>query len=370
MSKLLGANELSPTPFPFTTHLPLSWYFDPAIYQRELEVLFKNGPGYVGHELMTPHENDFRTLETRDSAWSLVNTGAGVEMVSNVCRHRQALMLGGSGNLPGGNIVCPLHRWTYNKQGTLLGAPHFAEQPCLNLPKKPLKKWNGMLFDGPRDIAADLSRLGCAADLSFDGYVLHKVEVAEYRFNWKTFIEVYLEDYHVQPFHPGLGQFVDCEQLQWEYGDWHSVQTVGIHKDLAQPGTAVYKKWHESVLGFRGGEVPKQGAIWLTYYPNLMVEWYPHVLVISTIVPRGPERCSNVVEFYYPEEIALFEPEFVASEQAAYAETAVEDNEICQRMHDGRKRLWQEGREEHGPYQSPMEDGMVHFHEFMRRELA
>ena len=27
---------------------------------------------------------------------------------------------------------------------------------------------------------------------------------------------------------------------------------------------------------------PKYGAIWLTYYPNLMVEWYPHVLVVST----------------------------------------------------------------------------------------
>jgi hypothetical protein len=32
--------------------------------------------------------------------------------------------------------------------------------------------------------------------------------------------------------------------------------------------------------------------------------------------------------------------------------------------------LWNEGREEQGPYQTPYEDGMVHFHEFMRRELA
>ena len=51
-------------------------------------------------------------------------------------------------------------------------------------------------------------------------------------------------------------------------------------------------------LNFRGGEAPKHGDL-PTYYPNIMVEWYPHVLVISTI-PRGPEKCSNVVEFYYP----------------------------------------------------------------------
>jgi phenylpropionate dioxygenase-like ring-hydroxylating dioxygenase large terminal subunit len=370
MSKLLGAHELSPPPFSLNTQLPLSWYFDPAIHQRELDTLFKNGPGYVGHERMVPATHDYRALELKDGAWSLVNNGRTIEMVSNVCRHRQAVMLDGAGKLPAGNIVCPLHRWTYDANGVLLGAPHFAEQPCLHLPRRPLQKWNGMLFDGPRDIAADFARLGCAHDLSFEGFVLNKVEVTEYAFNWKTFIEVYLEDYHVVPFHPGLGQFVDCDQLQWEFGDWYSVQTVGVHRELSRPGSAVYKKWHESVLGFRGGAVPKHGAIWLTYYPNLMVEWYPHVLVISTLIPRGPERCTNVVEFYYPEEIALFEPEFVANEQAAYQETALEDEEICRRMHQGRKLLWQEGREEHGPYQSPMEDGMVHFHEFVRRELA
>ena len=94
------------------------------------------------------------------------------------------------------------------------------------------------------------------------------------------------------------------------------------------------------------------------------------MLVISSIIPRGPDKCTNVVEFYYPEEIAYFERAFVDAEQNAYAETALEDEEICQRMNDGRRLLWNEARDEQGPYQSPMEDGMIHFHEFVRRELA
>ena len=365
MSKLLGARELSPV----ATQLPVSWYFDPAIHQQELEVFFKQGPGYVGHKLMVPQANDFRALEMTDGAWALVNNGSSIDMVSNICRHRQAVMLKGSGRLSSGNIVCPIHRWTYDGAGKLLGAPHFPQQPCLDLPRKNLQAWNGMLFQGPRDIAGDLQRLGCARDLDFSGHVLNKVEIAEYNFNWKTFIEVYLEDYHVEPFHPGLGKFVDCDKLEWEFGEWYSVQTVGVNKSLSRPGSEVYKRWHEMVLRYRNGEAPTHGAIWLTYYPNIMVEWYPHVLVISTIVPRGPEKCTNIVEFYYPEEIALFEPEFIEAEQTAYDETAVEDEEICQRMNDGRRLLWQEGRDEQGPYQSPMEDGMVHFHEFVRREL-
>jgi choline monooxygenase len=59
----------------------------------------------------------------------------------------------------------------------------------------------------------------------------------------------------------------------------------------------------------------------------------------------------------------------VEAEQAAYHETAVEDDEICQRMHEGRRALYRQGVSEEGPYQSAMEDGMLHFHEFLRRQI-
>ncbi|WP_300443216.1 RHO alpha subunit C-terminal catalytic domain-containing protein, partial [Zoogloea sp.] len=193
-----------------------------------------------------------------------------------------------------------------------------------------------------------------------------KVEIHECNYNWKTFIEVYLEDYHVAPYHPGLGHFVTCDDLTWQFGQWYSVQRVGI-TSLKKPGSAAYKRWHEAVLNYGGGEMPKHGAIWLTYFPNIMVEWYPHVLVVSTLIPTDVDKTTNVVEFYYPEDILEFEREFVEAEQAAYMETAVEDDDIGERMDRGRRALMKEGRNEVGPYQSPYEDGMQHFHEFYRR---
>jgi len=214
-----------------------------------------------------------------------------------------------------------------------------------------------------------LDAIGPLADFDFSGHVFDRAVLHECNYNWKTFIEVYLEDYHVGPFHPGLGQFVTCEDLRWQFAEWASLQTVGINNRLARPGSKTYAKWHDAVLKYYDGELPKHGAIWLTYYPNIMVEWYPHVLVVSTLIPKAVDRTLNVVEFYYPEEIALFEREFVEAEQAAYMETAVEDDEIAERMDAGRKALHARGRSEVGPYQSPMEDGMQHFHEFYRREL-
>ena len=348
--------------------LPVHAYFDESLYRREQERLFARGPGYVGHELMVPEMGDYYALAAEGDGRILVRSDQGIELLSNVCRHRQAVMLGGRGNTH--NIVCPLHRWTYDLRGQLLGAPHFAEQPCLNLGRSPLQNWQGLLFSGKRDVSRDLATLTGRPDLDFSGYMLDHVEKHECRYNWKTFIEVYLEDYHVVPFHPGLGQFVSCEALKWEFGDWFSVQTVGVHDSLRKPGTPTYRIWHEQVLKRFGGQSPPHGAIWLTYYPNIMVEWYPGVLVVSTLIPNGPRHTTNYVEFYYPEEVVLFEREFVEAERAAYMETAREDDEIAERMDAGRRVLLERGEDDSGPYQSPMEDGMQHFHEFLRRELG
>ncbi len=378
-----------------SSQLSVSSYFDDALFRRESNGIFTRGPRYVGHQLSVPQQGDYAALPHESGGRALVHTQAGVELISNVCRHRQSLLLKGRGSLNtgngngngNGNIVCPLHHWTYSansplegpaalKTGTLIGAPHFAQDPCLNLNNYPLQTWNGLLFEknaASRDVAPDLAHMGPLADLDFSGHVLDRVEMHVCHYNWKTFIEVYLEDYHVGPFHPGLGSMVSCEDLRWEFKEHYSVQTVGVANRLgradATGGSPVYQRWQTALLKYRNGVPPKYGAIWLTCYPGVMVEWYPHVLTVSTLHPLGPQKTMNMVEFYYPEEIHAFEREFVEAQQAAYMETCVEDDEIALRMDAGRKALMQRGDNEFGPYQSPMEDGMQHFHEWYRRQL-
>jgi len=359
------------------SQLPVSSYFDDALFQRELKTIFQQGPRYVGHQLSVPDIGDYHALPQEAGGRALVRSQHGIELISNICRHRQAVMLQGRGSLntqqkgsAGGNIVCPLHRWTYAPQGQLLGAPHFAKDPCLNLKNYPLREWNGLLFeDNGRDIEADLAGMGPRAALDFTGFKLEHVEMHECNYNWKTFIEVYLEDYHVEPFHPGLGNFVTCDDLNWQFKKEFSIQTVGIANRLGKAGSPVYERWQKQLMAYRQGAVPEYGAIWLTYYPHIMVEWYPHVLTVSTLHPISPEKTMNMVEFYYPEEIVAFEREFVEAQKAAYMETCIEDDEIAERMDAGRKALMQRGDNEVGPYQSPMEDGMQHFHEWYRNKM-
>src|SRR5919197_5621005 len=242
MSNVARLRELSPA----RCQLPVAWYFDPAIFELEKKLLFDAGANYVGHELMVPNVGDYHTLAWTDHAKMLVRNAEGVQLLSNVCRHRQAIMLEGRGNAE--HIVCPLHRWTYDLKGELLGAPHFPESPCVKLHSTPLTSWNGLLFAGPRDPRKDLARVTTMADWDCSGYVLESVRVDEYKINWKTFIETYLEVYHVDPFHPGLGNFTDCTNFSVDYGEEYSVQIVAAKAGLQRPGTPVYKRWHAHCL--------------------------------------------------------------------------------------------------------------------------
>jgi phenylpropionate dioxygenase-like ring-hydroxylating dioxygenase large terminal subunit len=63
-----------------------------------MELIFQHGPRYVGHALAVPEIGDHYALPQEGEGRALVRTPQGIELISNVCRHRQAVMLRGRGN--------------------------------------------------------------------------------------------------------------------------------------------------------------------------------------------------------------------------------------------------------------------------------
>lgn len=100
----------------------------------------------------------------------------------------------------------------------------------------------------------------------------------------------------------------------------------------------------------------------------MMPECYPQVLFVPKLNSHRATDYISVLKCYYPEDIALFKRKFIAAEQAATKETAIEDEDICQRMHDGRQVPFTQGMDEFGPYQHPIETGMKHFHFWLRTQ--
>lgn len=340
---------------------PSHFYFDNRILEKE-QLLF-NHARYVGHELLVPGLGNYAVIPQEGDGRMLINNSDGVQLMSNVCRHRQATILQGSGHHA--QIVCPLHGWTYDNHGKLIGAPFFDPCPDRHLQKFTTQSWHGLIFEqGHFDLIKALDQMTHKSYFNFNNYAFHSRQQHWCNYNWKTFVEVYLEDYHVDAFHPGLGNFVDCKQLTWQFNDHYSVQSVGIKQRLQTPGTPVYRTWHKAVTDRCRPNLPDYGAIWLLIYPNVMVEWYPEVLVISSVWPESPQRTLNIVDFYYPEEIAHFEADFVEAHQAAYMETCYEDDEIAERMDRGRRHLDSRGANDTGPVQDPMETGLKKFHDY------
>src|SRR5262249_61626018 len=83
------------------SQLPVSSYFDEALFRRELELIWQRGPRYLGHELAVPQLGDYHTLAHEGEGRALLRTPRGIEVISNVCRHRQAVMLARRGPGPG-----------------------------------------------------------------------------------------------------------------------------------------------------------------------------------------------------------------------------------------------------------------------------
>jgi choline monooxygenase len=367
-SKVSRRSNLDPALISRTAPLPVAWYVDRAWYEREMLLLFDRGPNYAGHELMVPQPGDYISLPWMDDRKVLVRDARGVNLLSNVCRHRQARLLDGRGRVR--NIVCPVHRWTYDLDGRLLGAPDFDQTPQCSLPSTRLSNWRGLLFAGPRDPNADLAAFPLQDDYNWSGYVFDRSIVEECPFNWKEFLEIFLELYHVEAAHPGLQNWVDAANYEWGFGDRWSYQILGVNDQLRVQTSANYEKYRDAILRYSDGRLPRYGTVWSILYPNVMMEWYPFALVISTLIPRGPDHTTNVVEFYYPEEIQAFERQIVEAHQASYAESGAEDARICARLHQGRRALWLAGEDDVGPYHTPHEDGMIHLHDWIRREMG
>lgn len=360
------------SPLSPATQLPVSAYFDEALLRREQDEIFNKWPRYAGHSLLVPALNDYCVLPHHHNGLAMVHGEQGIQLFSNVCRHRQATILQGRGNSK--RLSCPMHRWTYDNSGVLIAAPKFTELPCMQLERFQTTAWKGLHFIGKTDAINELVNLprDVKGLLDFESSYFGHMEVHECNFNWKTFLEFYLEDYHVASFHPGLGHFVSCDNLRWFFGANWSAQMVSFHKRLEQPGNSeIYRAWHQAVRTYYADDLPSIGAMWLLIYPNVMIEWYPLVTVISTVFPKGTGRCVNVVEYYHPLDLKMRpDGDAMASLAAsAYLETAVEDNQIGERIHEGRFALMSRRTSEYGPYHENLEAGMVHFHQFLRDQL-
>ena len=102
-------------------------FYDPDIYQMEMEQIFARAWIFMCHESQIPNPGDFflnfigedRVIVVRDNDMS-------VNVLINSCRHRgNAVCRADEGHAT--SFMCTYHGWTYDLKGSLVGVPGFKE---------------------------------------------------------------------------------------------------------------------------------------------------------------------------------------------------------------------------------------------------
>src|SRR5262249_7746040 len=96
------------------------FYCDEAVYQLEIDRIWRQGWLFAGHSCQIPEPGDYFTLDLDTDSIVLIRADDGfVRALHNVCRHRGSLLV----SEPCGHLrrfVCPYHQWVYDRDGALL----------------------------------------------------------------------------------------------------------------------------------------------------------------------------------------------------------------------------------------------------------
>lgn len=196
------------------------FYLDPAIFERDMERLFRRHWHCLAHASVIPEAGDFELFRLGDEQVILSRAADGaVHAMLNVCRHRGAEVC----TKPKGKarfFVCPYHAWTYANDGSLRAArlmPKDFDRAAHGLKKLHVRVAEGLVFvsfaDTPLEFAPieQALRTSCGQYGWGDARVAHR-ETYALDANWKLAVENYVECYHCGPAHPEYSQTHALEQ--------------------------------------------------------------------------------------------------------------------------------------------------------------
>ncbi len=191
--------------------LPRAFYRDAAIFELDVERIFKRRWLLVDHASRIPARGDYFLFEIAGASIIIVRDQAGqICAYYNVCRHRGSrICLGSSGHAA--RFTCPYHTWTYGLDGRLLTArqmPPDFDRGQFSLRRCGVEVVEGLIFVS-LDAAASMdfapARSAITAFLQLHGIATARIAFREsFRTaaNWKLVLENFLECYHCLPTHP------------------------------------------------------------------------------------------------------------------------------------------------------------------------
>ena len=322
--------------------LPSQLYTDASVFAEEKEKIFSRTWQVVGHASQVEKPGDYFTTELVSEPLLFVRGSDGrLRGFYNVCRHRAGPPAQGCGSRK--LFRCGYHGWTYGLDGALLsateieGVENFRAEDFALAPVR-VEEWFNFVFVNldpeARPLSESLAELTKQVErFPFAGMKLFERRTYDMKCNWKTYVDNYLEGYHLPSVHPGLNRELDFNAYTVEPYARHVRQFSPIRG--AQSGDATPRRYQEA------REDLTTDYFWI--FPNWMLNCYPDNVSLNIVLPLEPERSLAIFEWYLPEKDHALPAAKASVEFSDQIQT--EDVGICETVQKNlRSRSYSRGR--------------------------
>jgi choline monooxygenase len=266
----------------------------------------------------------------------------------NVCRHRASQVLKeGCGKAE--VLRCMYHGWVYDTNGKLCKTPGFGGEEkdlCARTSLFPIhvRLWEGLVFISmaktPADFETSLGELPKAlagtgiAEFKYFDMATHQIKC-----NWKTYIENYMEGYHIPVLHPGLNREIDFSTYKVITGDRIARHETGLKA---------------------GNDINISGGVWAWLWPNAALNIYKNGMNLELVIPTGPETVELRYCYLFKEISKEAETENRRVIDMSFTVTQ-EDVDICEIVQKNLKA----GVYRQGELSPRHENGVAHFQQMV-----
>ncbi|MCB2135620.1 MAG: aromatic ring-hydroxylating dioxygenase subunit alpha [Rhodobacteraceae bacterium] len=289
--------------------LPPQCYASDAVTLAEHDLIFRASWLGVGRADIVRNPGDYVTLDIAGQAVILLRDKEGrLRAFANSCRHRAARLLDGTGTCRG--IRCPFHSWAYHLDGRLAAAPRMEDAPGFDradygLTTYPAEERAGFAFVSFNPAVADIdSVLGDFESVHspwpLAGLVSTRRRETRVGCNWKAFLDVFNDYYHLPFVHPDSINDVYAEpdpatQVAGQYATQFGATegTGGLLQSQQQ-------KALPQIPGLNGREAHGVRYTWV--FPNMAFAAGTDALWVYEAYPLGADQCHVVQTACFPPE--------------------------------------------------------------------
>ena len=288
--------------------LPRQCYTSPAFFEFEREAVFARNWVCVGRTDQLAASGDAFSFSVGAEPLIVARNEAGnIRAMGAVCQHRGHVLSCG-GDQPAGLFRCPLHFWTYDLDGRLVGAPRMGDalaelREMVRLPLVRTALWHGFIFvnlDGKaRPLAPSLAKV----EPCWQGYPeAEMVTVPPVQattpvpWNWKIQLENFTDAYHPEFVHTGTHDFAPSvlsgsgvEFTGMADGDNAILRSVPM---LSADGGMMRDGWGAEAMFPPIAALSPRQHNWLSFVmvpPNLQLMFAPGAVSYTLLVPGGAE---------------------------------------------------------------------------------